>query len=242
MRKIQAILSAIFSLGIVQAAEVPIQTKAKEFSYGAHPVLQAEIVEMEFRVEKTKTRQHDLSRDRSSIDVLKQDVGIHYKYKPSKYVELNQALRLGVSKRHEISEGYFDEELEDRWQQLQRSELALKSSGNVFKVRIHEQFRQVFYSDHDQPDQFFKYGGQLDFRAHKHVSFHPEWSKEDRLDRNQRESSNERFGGHFKWKAFKTVHFQPEIYRERLTDHRDRVRERTGLGMTVVKRFPKQKL
>jgi len=219
-----------------------IRVKPAEFSYGLHPVLQADTVEMEFSLKQPQTRLPDLSKEKSVTQLVSQEFGIKHRLAPVQGVAFSNELKFGFAKNQEIRDGYFDEQLDDQWQQIQRAELTLNDEGKRVQVKLYEQFRQFFKSDRERADQALRYGGQLELRLTGFVSISPEWWMEERVDHQLRSSELERYGTRLTWKTTKTLKILPEAYRERLTQANGSVRQRDGIGIAFQQRFPKQKI
>ncbi|MEM6885920.1 MAG: hypothetical protein AAF571_12910 [Verrucomicrobiota bacterium] len=245
-------LLLLFLIGIgselaAEDFEAVVQSKTKEFSYGKHPVLQADVVELEFTVDKTKSKNVNLAPSyisKNRNDTLAQNFGFEYRVIPNEHVVLKQGFKMGVARRHDANEGYFNEQTEDHWNQIQLTELALMNAGKSVQLRMYQQYRQVFHAEREVPDAFFKYGGRMDVRLTRNFSFSPEWYMEERTDYLQRRTDRERYGARFSWNVSRKqgITLKPEAYVERLTDHRGQPRDRQGAGVALVKAFPKQKL
>ncbi|MEM1157355.1 MAG: hypothetical protein AAGH72_03780 [Verrucomicrobiota bacterium] len=244
---LQLWMSIVVSWVQAEHFESVVQTKSKEFYYGKHPVLQADVVELEFNVEKTKSKTVNLAPSRvgkNRNDTLSQNFGFEYRIMPNDYLMLKQGFKVGVAKRHDANEGYFNEQTEDHWTQIQLTELALMNESKSVQLKMFQQYRQVFHAERELPDAFFKYGGRMDIRLTRSLSVSPEWSKEERTDYRLQRTDRERYGARLSWMVSRQqgITLKPEAYTERRTDHRGQPRDRQGAGIAIVKTFPKQKI
>ncbi len=242
------VLCALFTQQAAAAFEDVIQTKPKEFTYGKHPVLQADVVELEFQVDKTRSKGLELTRtntlNQKRGDSVSQNFGFEYRIKPTPNLVMKQSLRVGVGKRYDIDENYFNDRTEDHWNQIQRSEIALSNESKSVQFNLYQQYRQVFHAEREVADTYFKYGGNMTARLTRNFSVTPEWSMEEQTDFRLRRTDRERYGARFAWNASSRhgLTVKPEAYVERQTDFRGQPRDRQGAGVALVKSFPKQRL
>lgn len=247
-KKTIPIIGAFLLWGTVLYATVvndAIQVKEKEFAFGKHPVLQADVVELEFTVDQTRTKDLPLTASKtgkSKIDRLSQNFGFEYRVKPMESIALKQSFKVGVARRYDSNEGYFDDQTEDHWNQLQRTELALSNESKLVQFKLFQQYRQVFQADRELPDAFFNYGGKVDIRIARNLTISPEWSMEESTDHQLRRTDRERYGARLSWRPLKGLAVKPEAYAERLTNHVGQPRDRQGAGIALTKSFAKQYL
>lgn len=241
--QIPAILAVfVLLVGGVHGAAETFQRKSQEFAFGEHPVLQADVVEMDLRISKTRTREHDLSRNRSVAEVVGQDLAFNYRFFPEPWIELTNQFKLGFSKNHEIEEGYFEDETKDRWHQLQKAQVALKDEANRVQVKIYEQFRQDFYGDRDLTDRRLRLGGEADIQIARNLSLSPSWWQEEHWVPERNPAHREEFGARLKWDAMREVAITPEAAEQRVVLSNGEVRDKQRVGVGFLKQFPKAHL
>ncbi|MGF1678017.1 MAG: hypothetical protein ACFCUX_02360 [Candidatus Methylacidiphilales bacterium] len=230
-----ACLALCIEVTWVHAADDGVRKKEEATPFGRHPVLTADMVMLEFKIDPTRTGVENLQNASPVAETWNQQLALVQTVTPSENLTIQQTVGMGLSKRSEGFDAELAARVEERWQQVQNAEISLHTQEKSVSLKLHEQYRVLFHGDASEPESLWRVGADLETRPLKNLTWSSRWFNEEKSTSTSRRGMVEHLGTRLNWKADSSTKLQPEVYHERQLGSEGRETGRNAVGFTVVR-------